>query len=58
MIEWTNKINQINPNGKIIFHGLSMGGGIVLDLSDKEMNNVKCLIADAPMLLVGVLKNF
>ena len=48
MIEWTNKINQINPNGKIIFHGLSMGGGVVLDLANKDMNNVKCLIADAP----------
>ena len=47
-MKWVNKINEINPNGKIIIHGLSMGGGIVLHLSDKEMLNVKCLIADAP----------
>jgi esterase/lipase len=52
MINWVNKINEINPNGKIIIHGLSMGGGIVLDLSDKEMKNVKCLIADAPSVSI------
>ena len=33
MINWGNKVNSINPNGKIILHGLSMGGGIVLDVS-------------------------
>lgn len=48
MIKWINKTNDINPNGKIFLHGLSMGGGIVLNLSNKEMTNVKCLIADAP----------
>ena len=48
LINWVNKINSINPNTKIIIHGLSMGGGIVLDFSDKKLNNVKCLICDAP----------
>ena len=52
MINWVNKVNEINPNGKIIIHGLSMGGGIVLDLSDKELKNVKCLIADAPSVSI------
>jgi alpha-beta hydrolase superfamily lysophospholipase len=52
MIGWVNKINEMNPNGKIIIHGLSMGGGIVLDLSNKEMKNVKCLIADAPSVSI------
>ena len=52
MINWVNKINEMNPNGKIVIHGLSMGGGIVLDLSDKEMKNVKCLIADAPSVSI------
>ena len=52
MIEWVNKINENNPNGKIIIHGLSMGGGIVLDLSKIEMKNVKCLIADAPSVSI------
>lgn len=45
---WVNKVNEMNPNGKIILHGLSMGGGILLFLSDKEMDNVKCLVVDAP----------
>ena len=48
MLGWVGKVNEINPNGKIIIHGLSMGGGIVLDLSAIEMKNVKCLISDAP----------
>lgn len=48
IIGWIDKVNQINPNGKIIIHGLSMGGGIVLDLASKDLKNVKCLISDAP----------
>lgn len=48
MEKWVNKVNEINPNGKIIIHGLSMGGGIVLDISNKKLDNVKCLISDAP----------
>lgn len=48
MLRWIEKINAAIPDGQIILHGLSMGGGIVLDLADKEMKNVKCLIADAP----------
>lgn len=48
MMLWVDKVNENYPNGSILIHGLSMGGGIVLDLSDKEMKNVKCLIADAP----------
>ena len=46
------EINKINPNGKIIIHGLSMGGGITLFLSNKNMENVKCLIADAPSISI------
>ncbi|MBR2891394.1 MAG: alpha/beta fold hydrolase [Bacilli bacterium] len=52
MIDWVNKINEMNPNGKIIIHGSSMGGGIVLDLSKIKMENVKCLIADAPSVSI------
>jgi len=52
MIDWINKINLINPNGKVIIHGLSMGAGIVLDLSKYEIDNVKCLIADAPSVSI------
>ena len=48
MLDWVRLINQRSPGDRIILHGLSMGGGIVLDLADKEMTNVKCLIADAP----------
>ena len=48
MCEWVNKVNKITPNGKIIVHGLSMGGAITLYLADKSLENVKCLISDAP----------
>lgn len=48
MLQWVDLVNEKHPRGGIILHGLSMGGGIVLDLSDREMKNVKCLIADAP----------
>ena len=48
MMDWVELINGRNPQGSIVLHGLSMGGGIVLDMADKQMENVKCLIADAP----------
>lgn len=48
MMGWVKLINERNPEDGIVLHGLSMGGGIVLDLADKEMKQVKCLIADAP----------
>ena len=45
---WVEWICQKFPQGQILVHGLSMGGGIVLALADKPMENVKALIADAP----------
>ena len=48
MMGWVEKVNQRFPNGGIVFHGLSMGGGIILDLACKEMKNVRCLVCDAP----------
>ena len=48
MMGWMDRINQMHPNGQILIHGLSMGGGIVLDLACQDMKNVKALIADAP----------
>ena len=48
IMRWVDKVNERIPQGKILIHGLSMGGGIVLDLSAKEMRNVACLVADAP----------
>jgi hypothetical protein len=48
MMDWVDKINEISPDKSIVIHGLSMGGGIVLQLSNKDMKNVKCLISDAP----------
>lgn len=50
MKKWVDMINIRNPKGSILFHGLSMGGGIVLDLATMDMDNVKCMIADAPDL--------
>ena len=48
MLNWVDKVNEMHPQGQIVLHGLSMGGGIVLDMCDKEMRNVKCIISDAP----------
>ena len=48
MMGWVDLINRKFPQGSIVLHGLSMGGAIVLNLADKQMENVKCLIADAP----------
>jgi fermentation-respiration switch protein FrsA (DUF1100 family) len=44
---WIDRINERVP-GSIILHGLSMGGGIALDLATRELKNVKCILADAP----------
>ena len=52
MIQWVDRVNSLMPSGKIVLHGLSMGGGIVLDTADKEMKNVACLIADAPSISI------
>lgn len=49
MIKWIEKANEITPSGKILIHGLSMGGGIALALSNhSELASVKGIIADAP----------
>lgn len=48
LLGWVDLINQKTPNGRIVLHGLSMGGGIVLDVCNKPMQNVCALIADAP----------
>lgn len=48
MIEWISKVNEMTPNSKIILHGLSMGGGIALQLSSADMRGVRCIISDAP----------
>ena len=54
---WVDRVNQVHPHGQILIHGLSMGGGIVLDLASRDMKNVKCLIADAPNVSIeGVLR--
>lgn len=45
---WVRKVNELIIDGDIIIHGLSMGGGTTLFASNKEMENVKCLIVDAP----------
>lgn len=45
---WIRKVNQRVTKGQIILHGLSMGGGIALDLASMDLENVKCILADAP----------
>lgn len=46
--KWVELVNDRYPSGSVLLHGLSMGGGVVLDLASREMQNVKCLISDAP----------
>lgn len=48
MYEWIKRINKLTPDGTILLHGLSMGGGIALQMSATDMAGVKCIIADAP----------
>lgn len=45
---WIDQINSRYSDGSILLHGLSMGGGIALDLATMELKNVKCILADAP----------
>ena len=47
MQKWIDRVNERIP-GSILIHGLSMGGGIALDLATMELKNVKCILADAP----------
>lgn len=58
MQRWVDKINQIAPNGKIVIHGLSMGGGIALNMSQFDMPNVKCIVSDAPSRSIEGLLTF
>lgn len=48
MEQWIAQVNSRHPAGSILIHGLSMGGGIALDLATRELENVKCILADAP----------
>lgn len=58
IMQWVDQVNSMIPDGQIMIHGLSMGGGIVLDLADKDMKNVKCLISDAPSVSIsGFFRN-
>ena len=50
LLLWADQVNARHPSGSILFHGLSMGGGIVLDLATREIKNVKAMIADAPSI--------
>ncbi len=58
IMRWVDMVNERIPEGEIVIHGLSMGGGIVLDLATKEMKNVKCMICDAPSISIeGMFRN-
>ena len=52
-ILWAKKIDSLVEGGEIIFHGLSMGGGVLLNLCDLEIKNVKGLIIDAPSISIS-----
>ena len=46
--QWVQTINRMHPDGEILIHGLSMGGGIALDLATVDMDCVKGIVVDAP----------
>ncbi len=48
MQRWVDKINQMHPDGQILLHGLSMGGGVALNMTATPMQNVKGFVIDAP----------
>ncbi len=48
MLQWVDAVNDRIPDGSIVIHGLSMGGGIALELADIAIKNVKCIVSDAP----------
>ena len=48
VLRWVDAVNDRIPDGQIVIHGLSMGGGIALDVATMDMKNVKCLVVDAP----------
>jgi pimeloyl-ACP methyl ester carboxylesterase len=49
IIKWIGKVQEITPDSQILIHGLSMGGGIALELSDtNELPCIKGIISDAP----------
>ena len=50
MKKWIDKVNEINPQGRIVVHGLSMGGCVSLLLANQELVNVKAIISDAPSI--------
>ena len=45
---WAGRINALHRSGSIVIHGLSMGGGIALDLACCDVPNVKAMVVDAP----------
>ena len=52
MLRWVELMNERIPQGEIVLHGLSMGGGIVLYLADQDMKNVKAIVSDAPNISI------
>lgn len=57
MVLWLKKINQMYPSSPVVVHGLSMGGGIALQLCDVENPTLKGIVADAPSLNINYLFN-
>lgn len=47
---WLQKIEQTFPSLPIVIHGLSMGGGIALQLCSEQNRLLKGIVADAPCL--------
>ncbi len=50
MLGWMKKAQLLHPNTQVVLHGLSMGGGIALQLADASDPNLKCIVSDAPSM--------
>lgn len=48
MFNWIDFAAKRFENCPIAIHGLSMGGGIALQLCDVKCDNVRCIVSDAP----------
>ena len=47
IIDWINYIIEMNPNAKIILHGVSMGAATVMNVTGEELpENVVCCVED------------
>lgn len=58
VLKWIDEAKRLFPGTSVVIHGLSMGGGIALQLCDVPDEQLKCIIADAPSFGIEGLFRF